>query len=58
MSDLTFLEKVKLMPPDYQQEVKDLLILYGKRKWGYNLVLIKMEGYWIIERENVDDCRF
>jgi hypothetical protein len=33
MSDLSFLEKVKLMPPDFQQEVKSYIdYLWGKTK--------------------------
>ncbi len=34
MSDLTFLEKVKLMPPDYQQEVKDFIDFVWEKKMG------------------------
>ncbi len=34
MSDLTFLEKVNLMPPDYQQEVKDFIDFVWKTKMG------------------------
>lgn len=34
MSDLTFLEKVKLMPPDYQQEIKDFIDFVWEKKMG------------------------
>lgn len=34
MSDITFLEKVKLMPPDYQQEVKDFIDFVWEKKMG------------------------
>ena len=34
MSDLAFLEKVKLMPPDYQQEVKDFIDFVWEKKMG------------------------
>ena len=34
MSDFTFLEKVKLMPPDYQQEVKDFVDFVWEKKMG------------------------
>lgn len=32
MSDLSFLETVKLMPPDYQQEVKDFIDFVWEKK--------------------------
>ncbi|MGI8634278.1 MAG: type II toxin-antitoxin system VapB family antitoxin [Segetibacter sp.] len=34
MSDLTFLETVKLMPADYQQEVKDFIEFVWEKKMG------------------------
>ena len=34
MSDLTFLEKVKLMPPDFQQEIKDFIDFVWEKKMG------------------------
>ncbi|GEO09832.1 type II toxin-antitoxin system VapB family antitoxin [Segetibacter aerophilus] len=34
MSDLAFLETVKLMPPDYQQEVKDFIEFVWEKKLG------------------------
>ena len=34
MSELDFLEKVKLMPPDYQQEVKDFIDFVWEKKMG------------------------
>lgn len=32
MADLAFLEKIKLMPPDYQQEVKDFVDFVWEKK--------------------------
>lgn len=34
MSDLTYLDKVKLMPPDYQQEVKNFIDYVWEKKLG------------------------
>jgi hypothetical protein len=34
MSDLAFLETVKLMPVDYQQEVKDFIEFVWEKKMG------------------------
>lgn len=34
MSDLTFLEKVNLMPPDFQQEVKGFIDFVWEKKMG------------------------
>lgn len=34
MSELGFLEKVKLMPADYQQEVKDFIDFIWEKKMG------------------------
>lgn len=34
MADLAFLETVKLMPPDYQQEVKDFIDFVWEKKMG------------------------
>ncbi|MEJ7684256.1 MAG: DUF2281 domain-containing protein [Segetibacter sp.] len=34
MSELDFLEKVKLMPADYQQEVKDFINFVWEKKMG------------------------
>jgi len=34
MSDLSFLETVKLMSPDYQQEVKDFIEFVWEKKMG------------------------
>ena len=36
MSDLNFLEKVKMMPPDFQQEVKNFIDFLWERKMGLN----------------------
>lgn len=33
ITNFSFLKTVKLMPPDYRQEVKDLLILPGKKNY-------------------------
>ena len=36
MIDLSFLEKVKQMPPDFQQEVKDYINYVWERKLGFS----------------------
>ena len=43
MSDLTFLEKVKMMPPDYQQEVKDFIDFVWEKKMGLSSEIDKNE---------------
>lgn len=43
MSDLTFLEKVNLMPPDYQQEVKSFIDFVWEKKMGLQAGIDKNE---------------
>jgi hypothetical protein len=43
MSDLTFLEKVNLMPLDYQQEVKSFINFVWEKKMGLQAGIDKNE---------------
>lgn len=43
MSELDFLEKVNLMPPDYQQEVKSFIDFVWEKKMGLQAGIDKNE---------------